>query len=229
MILAAFGKWAQNAFGEFVNRQFNGIADVSGQVFVGLTQFVDSIDQIGNETEAAGLLAVAIHGDGLAAESLIDEIGEGAAIVQAHARTVSIKDADDVRVDTVEAVIGHGDGLSEALGFIVNAARTDRIYATPIGFRLRGNVGISVTLAGGSEKKFRGLLFGEIQGVHGGDGADFQGFDGKLQIIGRTRGRRKVKNIVQLAIDMKGLVDIGMFEAKFRIALQMKRDWIVLP
>ena len=29
-------------------------------------------------------------------------------------------------------MVGHGDGLSEALGFIVDRARTDRVDVTPI-------------------------------------------------------------------------------------------------
>src|ERR1700690_204619 len=83
------------------------IADVGGLVLVRFEQAINSINQVGNVTEAACLLTVAIHSDGFAAKRLIEKVWQCTAVVQTHARAVGVKDADDVSVHPVMAVISH--------------------------------------------------------------------------------------------------------------------------
>ena len=82
--------------------------------------------------EAAGLLAFAEHGERFAAQRLADERGDDAAVVEAHARAVGVEDADDVGIDLVVAVVGHGHGFGESLGFVVHAARADGVDVAPV-------------------------------------------------------------------------------------------------
>ena len=145
-------KQGANALGEFENGDFLRVAEIDRFVLVGLRQAVNPFNQIGDVAEAAGLLAIAVDGDGLAGECLMDEIGEGAAVVEAHARAVGIEDADDVRIDGVGAVVGHGHGLGEALGFVVHAARADGVDVAPVGFGLRVDFRVAVTFGGGGEQ-----------------------------------------------------------------------------
>ena len=74
---------------------------------------------------------------GFAAERLLHEVGDDAAVVGLQARAVGVEDADDVGVDVVVAVVGHGGGFGEALGFVVDGAWADGVDVAPVGFDLR--------------------------------------------------------------------------------------------
>ncbi len=74
------------------------------------------------------------------------EIGQRAAVIETHARSISIKDANNVSVYSVEAVIGHNHGFRKSLGFIVHASRTDGVYVSPITLWLWTNLRIAIAL-----------------------------------------------------------------------------------
>src|SRR5438309_2326725 len=141
-----------NAFGEFQNRDFLRIADIYGFVLLGIHQPVDAFDEVRHITEAACLPPVPIDGDGLAPKRLVYEIGQGAPVMETHARSISIKDADDTRIHAVEAVISHDHGFRKSLGFIVDAARTDRVYVPPIAFRLWTDLRIAIAFGSGGQQ-----------------------------------------------------------------------------
>ena len=126
-----------DALRKLQNCDLLGVADIGRLVFFRHHQPVYALDQIRDVAETARLPAVSIDGDGLAGERLVHEVRQGAAIVEAHPRAIRIKDAHDVRIHAVITVVGHGHGFGESFGFVVNAARADRIHIAPIGFRLR--------------------------------------------------------------------------------------------
>ena len=95
------------------------VAEVDRLVEVGEQQPVDALDQVGDVAEAARLRAVAVDGERLAAQRLAHEVRQHPAVVEPHALAVGVEDADDVRVDAVDAVVGHGHRLGEALGLVV--------------------------------------------------------------------------------------------------------------
>ena len=77
---------------------------------------------------------------------------------KAHAGAVGVEDADDLGVDFVLAVVGHGHGFGEALGLVINAARADGVDVAPVGLRLGMDERVAVALGGGGEEE--GGLFG---------------------------------------------------------------------
>src|SRR5437868_13899942 len=100
------------------------------------------------------------------------------------------------------AVIGHGDGFREALGLIVDTARSDSIDATPILFTLRRNFRIAVAFAGRREKKLGLFRERQSQGIMRAQGTHFEGLDGQLQVIHWACGRSKMEYVVHWSRDV---------------------------
>ena len=144
----------------------------TGQMLVRFRQAQEAVDFVADVAEAAGLAAVAVDGEVFAAQSLLHEVGDDAAVVELHARAVGVEDADDARIDLVIAVIGHGDGFGEALGFVVDRARADGIHVAPVGFFLRMLERIAVALGGGRDQILRAVFVGDVEGVKGSERAD---------------------------------------------------------
>ncbi len=108
----------------------------------------DRFDEIGDVTEGAGLPAVTVDGHGLSRQGLLDEGGQGTAVVGAHPRAVGVEDADHAGADAVDAVIGHGQGLGEAFALVVGGTRADGVDVAPVGLRLGVDQRVAVALAG---------------------------------------------------------------------------------
>jgi len=85
------------------------------------------------------------------------------AIIQAHARAVGVEDADDVGINAVRAVIGHGHGFGEAFGFVIDAADADRVDVAPVFLALRMALRVAVYFAGGGEEEPGVLRLGEAE------------------------------------------------------------------
>src|SRR5579862_6505860 len=111
-----------------------------------LGQAYEAFNLIADVAETASLAAVAVHRQVLVAKRLLHEVGNHTPVVELHARPVGIEDAHDTRVHVVIAMVGHGHGLAETLGLVVNRTRTDGIYMAPVSFFLRMLQGIAVTL-----------------------------------------------------------------------------------
>ena len=120
----------------------------------------DAVDEVGDVAEAAGLQAVAVDGEGFAAQGLHHEVGDDAAVVGLQARAVGVEDADQVGVDAVVAMPGGDGGLREALGLVVDGARADGVDAAPVGFDLGMDFGIAVALGGGGVEDSRRCICG---------------------------------------------------------------------
>src|SRR4029450_7288755 len=105
--------------------------------------------EVSDGAERARLAAVAENRDVLAAQRLAHEGGDRAAVLDAHARAVGVEDPHDARLELVVAVVGHGDGLGEALGLVVDAARPDRVDVAPVVLALRWPERVPVSLGGG--------------------------------------------------------------------------------
>ena len=76
-----------------------GLPMLTGSVLAGAGEAHDAVDEVRDEAEGAGLRAVAVDGEGLAAQGLHHEVGDDAAVVGLQARAVGVEDADEVGVD----------------------------------------------------------------------------------------------------------------------------------
>ena len=76
--------------------------------------------------------------------------------------------------DAVGAVIGHGHGFGEALGFVVAAAHADRIDVAPVALALRMLLRIAVDFAGAGEEEARILQLRQAQRVVRAERADLE-------------------------------------------------------
>ena len=123
--------------------------------------------------------------------------GHHAAVAQAHPRAVGVKDADDLRIHAVIAVIGHRHGLGETLRFVVNAARSDRVDVAPVIFLLRMDERVAVAFRGRGQDERRLLGLGETERVMRAERADFERGDRQFQVIDRAGGRSEMKNVIE--------------------------------
>src|ERR1019366_5785146 len=149
---------AADVIGELENRHLARISQVHRIPLRGEHEAIESIHQVADVAETAGLGAVAEDGHGFASQGPIEERRHHAAIVQLHARAVGVKDAGDVGAHAVRAVIGHGEGFGEAFAFVIAGARAHRIHVAPIRLHLRMHQRIAIALAGGGLQKARVLF-----------------------------------------------------------------------
>ena len=140
---------------DLLDRHFLRIADVDRVVLLRQHQPDDAVDQIADVAEAARLRAVAEHRDVLVDERLRDERRHRAAVADAHARAVGVEDADDLGVELVIAAIRHRHRFGKPLGFVVDAARANRVDVAPVGFLLRMLERIAVDLGGRGDHEHR--------------------------------------------------------------------------
>ena len=139
---------------------------------------------------------------------MADESRHHAAVIEAHARTVGIENTNDMSVHAVVAVVGHGDGLREALGLIVNATRPDGVHIAPVVFGLRMNERIAVALGSRGEDECRAFVLGQTERVVRSERADFESRNRNAQVIDRAGRTREMPNIIDLTRDVDEVGDI---------------------
>lgn len=206
--LAICGSDAKDFLGELPYRHLTRVADINRLMEITHHQSVDSIDQIGDITKTAGLRAITENRERLACERLADECRNNAAVVKAHARTVGIENTNDVRVHAMVAVIGHGDGLRKALGFIVNPARPDGVHIAPVILGLRMDKRVAVALGSRGEDEGRAFVLCQTERIVRSERADFQGRNRDAQVIDRAGRAGEMPDIIDLARDVDEVGDV---------------------
>ncbi len=190
------------------------VADVGGPGLVAHEQPVDTLHQVTHVAEGAGLAAVPIDGQGLTPQGLFDEIRHHPPIVDAHTRPVGVEDAHDAGVHAVGPVIGHGHGLREAFGLVVDAPGADGIHVAPVVLRLGMHQGVAVDLAGAGQEETGALGQGQPQRVVGAQAAHLQRLDGQFQVVHRAGRAGKVEHCVQIALNIDVIGHIVLDEMK---------------
>src|SRR5579863_1178250 len=185
-----------------------------------LGQAYEAFNLIADVAETASLAAVAVHRQVLDTKRLLHEVGNHTPIVELHARPVGIEDAHDTRVHVVIAMIGHGHGLAEALGFIVNRTRTDGIYVAPIGFFLRMFQRIAVTLRGRRDQVFCPILARYIQSMKSAQRTNLQSLDSVFRVIDWAGWTGEMEYVIDLAT-VEGLVNVELLEFKSGVVVQV--------
>ena len=171
--------------------------------------------------EAPGLAAVAVDRQRLALQGLDEEVRHDPTVRRPHPGAVGVEDADDSHVDAVGAVVGHGDGLGEPLGLVVDPTGSDRVHVAPVVLGLGMDLGVPVDLAGGGEEEPGVLGLGQPQAVVGAQAADLEGLDGQLQVVAGRGRAGKVEDGVDGALDRQGSAHIVADEAEVTPAHQV--------
>src|SRR5690606_5652551 len=127
-----------------------------------------------------------------------EKSGHGPTVIRPHAAAKSVENAHDPDVDAVFAVIGEGERLGEAPGFVVYAPRTDRVDVAPVGLRLGIDQWVAVHLRRGGEKEDRSFVSGQTETLVGAEGTDLQGVDGPLEVVDGRRRRGEVEDVVDV-------------------------------
>ena len=130
-----------------------------------------------------------------------NELRDHATVAGAHARAVGIEDPDDPRIQSVRAVVGHRQGLGEALGLVVRAPRTDRVDVAPVRFGLRVDLGIAVHLTGRGQQVSRLTRLGEPERAQGADAIDLEGMDRIPQVVSGAGGTGEVQDEIDGIVD----------------------------
>ena len=141
-------------------------------------------------------------------QCLRDEVRHGAAVADAHARAVGVEDPDDLRVQAVVAVVRHRDRFGKPLGFVVDAARADRIHVAPVGFLLRMVERVAVDLRRRRQHEPRALGLCQAERVVRAERADLQRRDRPLQIVDRAGGAGPVEHAIDRAVDVDVVRDV---------------------
>ena len=140
--------------------------------------------------------------------------GDGPTVIDPHAWSIGIKNADDLGVDPMCPVIGHCDGFGKSFGFVIDTTGANGVHVSPIVFWLRMNQGISINFRGGGKKKNRLFCFCQAQGIMSSQCADFKGLNGKLQIVNGAGRGCEMKNIIQFAFQVDKLRNVVFHKLK---------------
>ena len=189
--------------GEFEDGDLVLVPDVHRIVLAGPHEPHDAFHEVLVVAETAGLPPLPEDRQRFSPKRLGDEGRRDAAVRGAHPGTVGVEDPDDPRVDSVFTVVGHGQGLREALGLVVDPPDADGIDVAPVTLRLGVDLRVAVDLRGGCEEEARALGFGQAEGVVGAQGADLQDLDRDAFEIDRTRRTGEVHDEVHLAFDVQ--------------------------
>ncbi len=165
-------------------------------------QTQSALDEVIDVTDRPGLPTVPGHGERLARQGLADEGGDGPPVVGTHAGAEGVEDPQHSGVHVVEAPVGHGQRLREALSLVVHASRADRVHVTPVRLGLRVHLRVAVALGRGRQQVAGALLLGEPEAVQGADGSDLHRLDRQTQVVDRRGRRGEVQDVTHRAGDV---------------------------
>jgi hypothetical protein len=222
------------------DRELARVAEVHGIVdTVGLHQPDQPADQVVHVAEGAGLLALPVNGERLAAQRLHDEIRDHPPIRFRHPRPVGVEDPGDPDVHPGLAVVIHHERLGHPLAFVVARARADRVHVAPVALRLRVHVGITVDLGGGGLEDAGPDAPGQGQHVERADHVGLDGLDRVVLVVnrgGRTgevvdlpdREQERLAYIVTQQLEPAGVQQVADVVAPPREEVVQTDDFVTL-
>lgn len=173
----------------------------------------ESLDEIVDIAEGAGLGTLTVNREILTLQGLNDEVGDDASIVWKHARTVGIENTDDTDIDAVFAMIVKEERLGRTLPLIIAGAQSNGIHVPPIGFGLRVNIGITINLRGGGLEDACLDPLGKAKAVDGTDHGGLHRLDGIILVVGWRSRAGKVIDTIDLKLEWVDDVVANEFEA----------------
>ena len=204
----------EHEFCQLEHGELTRIAEVHGtDDLLLLHEAHESLDEIIDIAEGAGLGPLAINSEILTLQGLNDKVGDDASIVVEHARTVGIENTDDTNIDAILAMIVKEERLSRALPLVIAGAQSNGIHVPPIGFGLRMNIGITIDLGGGGLEDACLDPLGKAKAVDGTDHGGLHGLNG-IVLIMRWRSRAsEIVDAVYLELERVNNVVANEFEA----------------
>ena len=187
------------------------------------------LNQVVAVLEAAGLGAVPEDGDVLVAEGLHDEVGDHAAVLRMHVRTIRVEDAHHAHVHVVFPDVVRGKRLRDALALVVAAADADRVHIAPVAFDLRMHRGIAIDFGGRGMQQLGAMRLGEFEHVEDAHDARLCREDRPCLVVDR-RGRAgegvdlvelHVRNAVDLHPGAVGVDDVILDEGEVQASVQV--------
>jgi hypothetical protein len=180
-----------------------GIADVdrTGEVLAAVHHAHDSVDDVIDVRERSSLGAVAEYRQVLAFERRHGEIGNHAAVIDRHPRSVGVEDAHDLGIDVVLPMVVHHQRFGDALALVVTRSHSDRIDVAPVTFGLRMLLRVAIDFAGRGQQDARVDPLGEAQHVDRAHHAGLDGLDRIVLVMDRRGGTRQMKNAIDLEQD----------------------------
>jgi hypothetical protein len=208
-------------FRQLPNGEFPGIAQIDrpGHAIRGGHQPDEAFDQIVDEAERPGLVAVAVDRYRFVAQGLHDEVGHDPAVMGMHARPIGVEDAGDPDIEVVLTVIVEEQRFGAALAFVVAGARPDRVDIAPVSLRLGMDAGIAVDFAGRGLKNPRFHPLGQTQHVDGAMHAGLDRLDRIELIVDRRGWTGKIEDLVHFDIKRKG--DVVAHHLEMRVIEEM--------
>ncbi len=203
---------------DLLDRHLLRVPDVDRVVLLREHQTDEAVHEVADVAEAARLRAVAEHRHVLVAQRLRHEGRHRAPVLHPHARAVGVEDADDLRVDAVEPVVGHRHRLGEPLRLVVDAARADGVDVAPVGLLLRVLERIAVDLGGGRDHEGRALGLRQAERLVRAERADLQRLDRQLEVVHRAGGAGPVQHVVHRAVHLDVVRDVVADELEVAIA-----------
>ena len=187
--------------GQLEHRALVGVPDVDRSGLRRVQQGQQPAHLVVDVAQAPGLGAVPVDREGPAGEGLHDEVGDDASVTGRQPRAVGVEDPDDRHVGAVGPVLGHGQGLGEPLGLVVDAARAHRVDVAAVVLRLGVDQGFAVDLAGGGEQEAGPVLPGQHQQAAGPLAAHGQGLQRAGEVGGRGGRARQMADRVHRDVD----------------------------
>ena len=169
--------------------------------------------QVVHVAEGAGLAAVAVEGERLAAQGLHDEVAHHPAVIGQHARPVGVEDAHHADLGAVHALVVETEGFGDALALVVTAADADRVHAAAVALGLGVHLGVAIHLGGAGQQQAGTDAAGQAEHVVGTEEARLGGLDRVELVVHRRGGAGQMPDAVHLQADRIGHVVADQLKA----------------
>ena len=179
----------------------------------------DPRDGVAHVAEGTGLATVAVDGDGPPLDGCRGDLGDGPAIVRAHARAIGIEEADDIRPHPVDLAERGDEGLAEPLGLVVLGPGAHRIHVAPVGLRLRMDEWVAVDLGRRGVGQRRTDRPRDLEQSPRPEGVGGQRLERQAIVVDRAGGRRQVQDHVDL--EHRRPLDVGLDQGESGVVGQL--------
>ncbi|BAS71812.1 Os01g0315850, partial [Oryza sativa Japonica Group] len=184
--------------------------------------------QIRDILKAPSLLAITIDSQRFLPHDgyLSNKVADNTAIINAHARTICVKNPSNPNLKVGTTVVIHGQRFSCALALIIAASNTNGVDIAPVSLHLRVLEGISIYLTGAGEEKFCPNPLGQSKHVQCPNHVGYDGLDGVVLVVHGASGAGEVVDLVDLEQD--GLDDVVADHLESRVG-EVVRHVVLAP